>query len=128
MKKIKYYLKKWDAIWSLPLAFFIFYYSGILLQTFFGYGTGSYDPAFLQPLFLAAVVVIGATNAGILGLYFTLKGLHNYLYGQRGDDGKLINFSKIDWKKIDPTHRLIITLAMMVYFITAILLVYLKLV
>lgn len=128
MKKIKYYLKKWDAIWSLPLAFFAFYYSGILLQAFFGYGTGSYDPAFLQPLFLAAVVVIGATNAGILGLYFTLKGLHNYLYGQRGDDGKLINFSKIDWKKIDPTHRLIITLAMMVYFITAILLVYLKLV
>lgn len=128
MKKLKYFIQKWDGLWSVPLAFFIFYYAGVLLTTYFGYGTGSYDPGFLQPLFLAAVVVIGATNAGVLGLYFTVKGIHNYLYGQKGDNGKIINFSKVDWKKIAPTHRVLISLAVLMYFITAILFVYLKLV
>lgn len=127
-KKIKYFLKKCDGLWSLPIGFCIFYFSGVLLFTLFGYGTGSYDPAFIQPLFLATTVVIGATNAGMLGLYFTLKGLHNYIYGQKGINNEIVNYSKIDWKKIAPTHRLLIALGALAYFITSIVFVYLKLV
>jgi hypothetical protein len=128
MKKLKYFLQKWDGVWSVPLAFFIFYWVGLALSWLFGYGTGNYDPAFLQPLFLSAVVVIGATNAGVLGLYFTIRGLHNYLYGQKEEDNKIVNFSKVDWKKVSATHRLLIALGVLVYFITAIIFVYLKLV
>lgn len=127
-KQAKYMLQHFDGIWSVPVTFFAFYLVGLALSWFFGYGTGTYDPSFIQPLFLAATVVIGATNAGVLGLYFTIRGLHRYLYGQKNEDGTVINFSKIDWKRIPASTRLLFAIGVLVYFITAILIVYLKLV
>lgn len=127
MKKFKYYIQLLDGIWSVPLVFFAFWFIGILIQSIFGYGTGSYDPAFIQPLLLATAVVIGATNAGVAGLYFTLRGLHRYIYGTKSQD-KFINKSKTDWRHLAPLHRFCIALFVLFYFITLIVLVYLKLV
>lgn len=128
MKKLIYFLTKWDGLWSVPLGFFAFYLAGSFLTWMFGYSTGTYDVAFIQPLLLAATIVIGATNAGIAGMFFTLRGFHNYLYGKKDYQGQIHNFSKGDWKKLSPSQRFAIALLVMAYFITSIIIVYLHLV
>lgn len=128
MKRIKFILSHIDGIWSVPLAFFIFWIAGLFISAIFGYGTGTYDPGFIQPLFLASAVVIGATNVTVWGLYFTFRGLYRYFYGQRDDSGNLINYSKIDWKFLSKWQRFVIAFAVFFCFFFAIILVFLKLV
>lgn len=131
MKKLKFYLQHIDGVWSVPLAFAAFWFAGIFLQFIGGYGAGTYDIGFIQPLFLAAAVVIGATNVAVMGLYFTFRGLYKYLYGEKKDfeDGKkIINYSKIDWTKILPWQRYVIAFSVFFYFVFAVIIVYLNLV
>lgn len=129
LKKAWYYIQLVDGVWSVPLAFMLFWFTGIVLQLFFGYGTGIYDPSFLQPLFLAGAVVIGATNFAVGGLFFTFRGLYRYIYGQNRRDGNgLINYSKKDWTALTEWRRFLIAFAVFLYYITAIIIVYLKLV
>lgn len=128
MKKIKYWLQHLDGIWSVPLTFLIFWVIGTLLQTLGGYGVGTYDLGFIQPLFLAISVVIGATNAAIFGVNFTFRGIYRYLYGERNPDGNLINYSKVDWLNLAPWKRYIVAFGVFFYYVSAILAVYLKLV
>lgn len=127
-KKIKWGLQHLDGIWSVPLAFFAFYFVGLFLTTTFGYGTGFYDPAFIQPLFLAGAVVVGATNIAVMGLYFTFRGLYRYLYGRKDADGKIVNDSKTDWKNLNVWQRFIIAFSSFFFFVVAIIIVYLNLV
>lgn len=127
MKKIKYLLQKWDGIWSVALTFLGFYLIGLILSNVFGLAVGTYDPGFIQPLLLAAAVVIGATNFAVLGLYFTFRGIHNYIYGSI-KNGSIINKSKEDWGSISATNRFIITLSIIAFFILAIVLVYIQLI
>ncbi len=133
MKKLKFILQHIDGIWSVPLVFLLFWFAGIFLQSVFGYGVGAYDPSFIQPLFLAGAVVIGATNFAIGGLYFTFRGIYKYLYGQKqiNRDTKQeerINFSKIDWKNASVGLRYSVAFGIFLYYVTAIIFVYLKLV
>jgi hypothetical protein len=133
MKKLKFILQHIDGIWSVPLVFLSFWLVGLLLQVIFGYGVGAYDPSFIQPLFLAGAIVIGATNFAIGGLYFTFRGLYKYIYGERRVDkitnkNERINFSKIDWKNASVALRYLVAFGIFFYYVTAILLVYLKLV
>lgn len=133
MKKIKFLLQHIDGIWSVPLVFLLFWFVGLFLQVVFGYGVGAYDPSFIQPLFLAGAVVIGATNFAIGGLYFTFRGLYKYIYGEHRIDNvsgenKRINFSKIDWKNAPVKTRYLVAFGIFFYYVTAILFVYLKLV
>src|SRR6187402_2217749 len=102
MKRIKFFLQHVHGIWSVPLMFFVYYMAGVLLAALFGYGTGAYDPAFIQPLFLAGAVVLGIANFALLTLFFTFKGLYRYLYGKKSktpaEGGlKFTNESKTDW-------------------------------
>lgn len=127
-KKIKFWLHHIDGIWSVPLTFACFWFSGTFLQTVSGRGTGSYDPAFIQPLFLAMAIVIGATNGAVWGLFFTFRGLYRYLYGQKKLDGSRINYSKKDWLKLTVWQRYLAAFGVFFYFVSATLLVYLKLV
>lgn len=127
MKKLKFYLQHLDGVWSFPLAISIFWLFGLLLNSFGGYGVGTYDPGFIQPLFLAVGVVIGATNFAVWGLYFTFKGIYRYLYGQK-KEGVRINYSKKDWTKITVWQRYVIAFGVFFFFFSAIILVYLKLV
>ena len=72
MKRIKFLLQLIDGLWSVPLGF-LFFGSGLLLSSVFGMAVGQYDMAFIQPLFLAGTIVVGATNVAVLGLYFGLE-------------------------------------------------------
>jgi hypothetical protein len=128
MKKIKYWLQHMDGLWSVPLTFLAFWVLGLLLQAIGGYGVGTYDPAFIQPLFLAIAVVIGATNAAVWGINFTFRGIYRYFYGERKDDGTRRNYSKEDWIKLNPWKRYIVSFGVFFYYVSAILAVYLKLV
>jgi|GEM_PF-2096607 len=127
ISRLKFLIQHYDGLWSVPLAFFGFYFVGLVLSWFFGYGTGTYDPAFVQPLFLSAVIVIGATNVAVLGLYFTLRGFHRYLYGRK-KDGDVFNQSKADWKDLTPLQRFFVSLGSLAFFIAATITIYLKLV
>lgn len=131
MKKILFYLQHFDGIWSVPIAFLIFWFAGILLQTFFGYGAGTYDPGFIQPLFLAAAVVIGATNIAVLGIFFTFRGIYRYLYGQKktfNDKEIIVNYSKINWTTLTSWQRYLIAFSVFFYYVSAVIIVYLKMV
>ena len=129
LKKAWYYLQLVDGVWSVPLMFLIFWVVGLVLQLFFGFGTGIYDPSFIQPLFLAGAIVIGATNIAVGGLYFTFRGLYRYIYGQkRKDSNELINFSKKDWTKLSEWQRYILAFSIFLYYVSATVIVYLKLV
>jgi hypothetical protein len=126
LKKVKFYLQLVDGIWSVPLAFFMFWLVGLFLTYVFGYTTGTYDPGFIQPLFLASAVVIGATNVAVFGMYFTFRGLYRYLYGQKDETGKYINYSKIDWLKLKAQHRYFVAFFVFLFFVILIILVYLQ--
>ena len=128
-KQIKFYLQHWDFIWSFPLTLAVIWLFGLFLQFAFGYETGTYDMAFLQPLFFSLAIVIGATNGAVFGLMLTLKGVYRYIYGvEKKDDTtgekKYINYSAIDWLKLSPTWRFVFWIFWLAYFITAIIFVY----
>lgn len=126
-KKIKFFLQLRDGLWSVPLAFFIYVFVGIALGWLFGYGTGTYDPGFIHPLFLAIAVVFGAANSASITIYFALRGLHRYIWGYR-KDGRIVNKSKEDFQNLTPWQKIIIAFVSLLFFVGCTLLVYLKLV
>lgn len=126
MKKILYWLQQFDGIWSIPLSFTAFWLVGIILTGIFGYSTGVYDLGFIQPLFLSAAVVIGATNFAVLGIFFTLRAIYRYIYGRKEGSGITINKSKEDFQSLTPIAKVVIALFVLFYYITAIIFVYLK--
>lgn len=128
IKRIKYILNQFDGLWSFPLAFIVFAMAGVIIGNVFGYGAGSYDPAFIQPLLLAVTVVIGATNAATIGIYFTFRGLYKFLWGQKDENGNVINKSKESWGGLTSWQKLKISFGVFLFYVSAILLVYLKLV
>lgn len=127
-KRFFYYLQLVDGVWSVPLMFLIFWLAGLVLQFFFGFGTGIYDPSFIQPLFLAGAVVIGATNIAVGGLYFTFRGMYRYIYGQKHETGNLVNYSKRDWTKLTEWQRYLVVFCVFLYYVSATIVVYLKLI
>ena len=127
MKKILYYLQHFDGFWSVPLGFLAFFFVGLLLSATFGLAVGQYDLAFIQPLFLAGTVVVGATNMAVLGLFFTFKTIYKYLYGFKYLDG-YVNHSKEDFYSLTPIQRLCVSLFTFTYFLSLIIIVYLNLV
>ena len=128
MKKVIYYLQLLDGIWTVPLGFFIFFFVGLILSSAFGMAVGQYDMAFIQPLFLAGTIVVGATNMAIWGLYFTFKGLYKYLYGYVSETGLTVNDSKNDFSKLEPIQKICVALFSFCFFVVCILVVYLNLV
>lgn len=130
LKRTKYRFLLFDGFWSVPLGFFLFFFFGLLLSTAFGMAVGQYDLAFIQPLFLAGTVVVGATNMSVLGLKFTFRELFKYLYGDSDQyfQGKPVNKSKIDFHSLTPIQRLWLALFLFCFFVVCILTVYLNLV
>ncbi|MCO5238885.1 MAG: hypothetical protein M9904_02410 [Chitinophagaceae bacterium] len=127
-RRLKIYLQLYDGVWSVPLAFLGFWFLGIMLSLM-GTATGVYDISFIQPLLLAAAIVIGAANIALGGLYFTFRGFYRFLYGQvKPDTGEFLNFSKINWKKLLPWQQFAISLSVFFFFFWAVIIVYLKLV
>lgn len=127
MKRIKYLLQLIDGLWSVPLGFFVFFASGLLLSSIFGMAVGQYDMAFIQPLFLAGTIVVGATNIAVLGLYFTFRTIFYYLYG-RVENKVIINISKSDFETLKPIQKICISLFLFLFFVVSVIVVYLNLV
>jgi hypothetical protein len=127
MKKLKFWLHHLDGLWSVPLAFAIFWIVGELFTAMFGFGTAVYDAAFFQPLFLSIAIVIGATNAAIGALYFNFRQIYKYLYGEK-KEGTRVNYSIYDWKHLSGIQRTLITCFMFLFYVTIITIVFLKLV
>src|SRR6185436_7177114 len=125
-KRILYFFQQFDGIWSVPLTFFMYWLVGIILTGIFGYSTGTYDLGFIQPLFLAAAVVIGATNFAVVGIYFTLRSIYRYIYGRKDSHVHTVNHSKEDFKTMKPVYKVLISLFVLFYYITAILICYIK--
>ena len=128
MRKLFYYLQLLDGIWSIPIGFFMFFFVGLLLSSAFGMAVGGYDLAFIQPLFLAGTIVVGATNLAILGLYFNFRGVYRYLYGYISETGLTVNDSKNDFSKIQPIQKLCVSLFLFCFFVVAVIIVFLNLV
>jgi len=127
MKRIKYLLQLIDGLWSVPLGFFIFFGSGLFLSSVFGMAVGQYDMAFIQPLFLAGTIVVGATNIAVLGLYFTFRTIFYYLYG-RVENKVIINISKSDFETLKPIQKICVSLFLFLFFVLTTITVYLNLV
>lgn len=125
-KKVIYLLQLWDGVWSVPLAFAGFWIIGVILTGWFGAAAGTYDPGFIQPLLLAGAVVIGVTNLSVMGLYFSLRGIFRFLYGQKNNEGQRVNYSKIKWKALTPFQQFGIALFCLFFYMTLITIVYLK--
>jgi uncharacterized membrane-anchored protein len=125
MKKFKYLLHHYDAIWSVPLAFATFFLVGYFLSSM-GIAVGTYDIGFIQPLFLAGAVVIGATFMAVMGIRFTFYTIYKYIYGRKCDDGDTMNFSKKDWRKLTAVQRYFVSGFLFVFFVSMIIIVYLK--
>lgn len=127
-KKIKYFLQQFDGLWSIPASFGAYLLFGYMLYWMFGDGVGSYDPAFMQPLFLAVCVVIGAANASTIGLYFTFRKIFHYLYGKRDRQGRIINLSKTDFIDLPEWGKITVSLLVFFFFFFAVIEVFLALV
>jgi hypothetical protein len=128
IKKIWYYTLLLDGLWSVPLGFFVFFFVGMSLS-YFGLAAGSYDVAFIQPLFLAGTIVVGATNMAMAGMYFTFRTIYRYLYGKEDKTtGVVENKSKLEFKASHPIFKICVSLFIFCFFVVAILSVYLRLV
>lgn len=117
MKKIKYVLHHFDAIWSVPLAFATFALVGYLLSSM-GIAVGTYDLGFVQPMFLAGTVTIGFTNMAIIGIRFTFYTLYKWGYGKKQEDGTILNYSKLDWRALTPFQRYLLFGAVFIFFVS----------
>jgi len=83
--------------------------------------------AFIQPLFLAGTIVVGATNVAVLGLYFTFRTIFYYLYG-RVENKVIINISKSDFETLKPIQKICVSLFLFLFFVLTTITVYLNLV
>lgn len=122
LKKFKFFIQLYDAIWSLPLAFAMFIASGLFLQSHFASpsenstASGFYDPIFLQVAFYASCIQVFANFTIWMGMYFNFRGLHRYFFGSRDQEsGIVINQSKEDFLKLTPWQRLSIFLVVFLF-------------
>ena len=126
-KKTLRWLSLYDGVWSVPFAFLGFWLVGLLLQ-FLDVSAGSYDIAFVQPLFLAIAVVIGATNAAVGGMWFTFRGLFRFFYGYTDDNGQYVNKSKEEFQKLQPWQKFAFSFGVFYFYVWAVVSVYLKMI
>lgn len=113
LKKFKFFIQLYDAVWSLPLAFAAFVICGLLLQSHFSSpsdgqsASGFYDPIFMQVAFYAACIQVFINFIVWTGMKFNFRGLHKYFIGTRNQEtGVVTNESKEDFLKITSWQRL----------------------
>lgn len=126
LKKLSFLLQLFDAIWSLPLAFTAFWLVGLLITAMFGLATGTYDMGFIQPLFLAIAVCIGAGNAALGFVFFFARGLFKWFYGKKNADGDLHIPAVDDWQKLTPVHKFLVFALVLFTPMAMVIFVYVK--
>lgn len=128
IRKLGLKLAMFDGLWSIPMAMIGFWLIGVIMQSWFGLASGSYDMAFFQPLFLSIGIVIGAMNAAVLGMWFGIRGLYRFIYGTRDDDGLYVNPSKNEFQKLTSWQKFLLAFSVLFSYFWAVIVVYLKLV
>lgn len=123
-KKVKFYLQHIDGIWSVPLAFFLFWICGVVLQSMFGYTVGTYDLSYIQPLFLAIAIGVGATNGTLFILRFNFKGIYDWFFGFKNKDGVYERPAVADWQNLTSWQKFKIFLFVSSFYVAVIIGVY----
>lgn len=118
IKKIFYWLQKWDVMWSAPLAFVAFIAFALIAQLVFGESFGSYDPSMYQAAIYAIGISVLFNGTIFLGLWFNWRKIYNYY----------LTDSKKDFEKLEAWQRLFILFVSYWLYFLALLLVWLKLV
>lgn len=129
LSDLKFKLQLRESFLSIPILFLVFYFVGVLLTWLFGMATGFYDPAFVQPLFMAGLVVNGAAAfAQFIAYFYFRSGVHRYIWGvYKPDEKAIVNYSKADFKLLTSWQRLVLSLSVFCFFVLLVVLVYLRL-
>lgn len=78
MSKILAFLKEYDFIWSIPMAFIGFVTYPIVGALIWGDGFGSYSPEFFHAGLYAGLIVILFNSFVQIGIFFNFPELYSY--------------------------------------------------
>ena len=78
MKQLLRWLKLWDFVWSVPLAFVGFFVYGMVQEEVFG--DPMYSTDWFHRAMLASLIMILFNGIILGGMYFTFKGIYKYFY------------------------------------------------
>jgi uncharacterized membrane protein len=84
MKKFLYYLQLFDGLWSVPIAFLVFFFGGYASFKYFGDAIISTE--YLQQVLLAGLILIFANFMAFLGGFFNFRSLQGYFYSREVKD------------------------------------------
>ena len=121
LTKLKAFLTRWDAFWSVPLAVGVFLFALFAGEAIFGAGFGGYSPGFIHAVLFAALVLVVLNTVAQLGLKLNIPTLWNYFAEDSEVEGaKLADtlFTK-DFQNLAAWQRVAIYLS--VYFLYLIL-------
>jgi hypothetical protein len=96
MKKFLYYLQLFDGLWSVPIAFLVFFFGGYASFKYFGDAIISTE--YLQQVLLAGLILIFANFMAFLGGFFNFRSLQGYFYSREVKDHVKSNLST--WQRI----------------------------
>jgi len=69
MKKVIDFLKEYDFVWSIPLAFLGFYLFAYFGESLFGEGFAFYPPSFFHAGIYAGLIVVLFNSFTQMGIY-----------------------------------------------------------
>ena len=95
-KSLRYLLQLYDGVWSIPLAFLLFFLAGYGSYTYFGDALISTE--YIQYIVLAALVMVVANFVVFMGLYFNFRALQRMVYSAQIKQQALTDLST--WQKI----------------------------
>jgi hypothetical protein len=95
-KSLRYLLQLYDGVWSIPLAFLLFFLAGYGSYTYFGDALISTE--YIQYIVLAALVMVVANFVVFMGLYFNFRTLQRMVYSAQIKQQALTDLST--WQKI----------------------------
>lgn len=124
INKIWNWMQRYDSLWSMPLAAFMYWGAGFFFGNILGLTVGSFDLSFIQPLFLAALVTIGCSTVALYGLRFQWKALYRFIYSSKVTDEDLISVAA--FRKLSPGSKIILTVFVYAMLFLSTLLVYLN--
>lgn len=78
IKRITYWLQKWDVVWSGPLSFIAFIAFAWFMQSLFGESFGSYDPAMYQAAIYAIGIMVLFNGSVLASFWFNWRVLYKY--------------------------------------------------
>lgn len=115
LKKLKRFIVFHDWTWSVVFAFLTYWVSNWGPPSLMGVPMTYYAINWLQAIVATAGVMAGLYSIARLGLWFNLRKLHQYIYGQknerqstdelseqRREQPTYNNYSFADFKKIEP--------------------------